>query len=275
MIEVIDRVPTYPGRVTLTPVTGTTNTYDMVRADEPIEEGTPINRALFQSLSDDLSAMLQQINNRLFEICQRVRLNDLVVGSVFSLYENGVLVPYIKLSNNYNSTGRCLAVRKDCVTSDMLTLPEETGFYENCRTDRWLNNEYLSTLDAATLGVLTETPFAAFKTSTYTDTINRKIFLLSHTEYTLSLSRALNSQMYYFSATERRIALLDGTPVNHWTRACEGISAAYYISTDGSLVKGTATTAAGIRPALTLPPDFEVTAFIPSTENVMATAEVI
>lgn len=44
---VVDRVPTYPGRVKLTPVAGTTDTYDMVRADSPIEEGTPLNKALF------------------------------------------------------------------------------------------------------------------------------------------------------------------------------------------------------------------------------------
>lgn len=45
-IEVLDRVPTYPGRVVLTPVSGQDNTYDLVRADSPITEGTPLNKAL-------------------------------------------------------------------------------------------------------------------------------------------------------------------------------------------------------------------------------------
>jgi hypothetical protein len=45
--EVVDRVPTYPGRVKLTPVSGQTNVYDMSRADSPVKEGTPINKALF------------------------------------------------------------------------------------------------------------------------------------------------------------------------------------------------------------------------------------
>lgn len=39
-----DRVPRYPGRVKLTPVSGQTNTYDMVRADQPTQEGTPLNK---------------------------------------------------------------------------------------------------------------------------------------------------------------------------------------------------------------------------------------
>ena len=40
-----DRVPTYPGRVKLTPVLGQENTYEMVRVDEPTQEGTPLNKA--------------------------------------------------------------------------------------------------------------------------------------------------------------------------------------------------------------------------------------
>ena len=49
MIEVKDRIPTYPGRVKMTPVAGQANTYDMVRADEPLEPGTPINKVLLDS----------------------------------------------------------------------------------------------------------------------------------------------------------------------------------------------------------------------------------
>ena len=45
--EVVDRIPTYPGRVKLIPVSGQADTYDLIRADQPITEGTPINKALF------------------------------------------------------------------------------------------------------------------------------------------------------------------------------------------------------------------------------------
>lgn len=51
MLEIKDRIPTYPGRVRLTPVPGQENVYDMVRADEPIEPGTPINKTLFENLA--------------------------------------------------------------------------------------------------------------------------------------------------------------------------------------------------------------------------------
>lgn len=45
-----DRVPLYPGRITLTPVVGTENTFDLLRADEPTEQGTPLDKATFNSI---------------------------------------------------------------------------------------------------------------------------------------------------------------------------------------------------------------------------------
>ena len=48
-----DRISLYPGRVTLTPVPGQTDVYDMTRADEPQEVGTPLNKA---SLLGDIIA---------------------------------------------------------------------------------------------------------------------------------------------------------------------------------------------------------------------------
>lgn len=47
--EIIDRVPLYPGRITLDPVEGKENTWDMKRADEPTVPGTPLNKATFES----------------------------------------------------------------------------------------------------------------------------------------------------------------------------------------------------------------------------------
>lgn len=50
-----DRVPLYPGRVMLTPVPGQENTFDMVRADSPTQEGTQLNKA---NLLKDATAAL-------------------------------------------------------------------------------------------------------------------------------------------------------------------------------------------------------------------------
>lgn len=45
-----DRIPTYPGRIEIIPVEGKPNTYTMKRADEPLEEGTPVDKATFESI---------------------------------------------------------------------------------------------------------------------------------------------------------------------------------------------------------------------------------
>lgn len=50
-----NREPTYPGRVTMTPVAGLANTYDMERADQPLQPGTPLNKA---TLLKDATAAL-------------------------------------------------------------------------------------------------------------------------------------------------------------------------------------------------------------------------
>lgn len=55
-INVEDRVSTYPGRVKLTPVSGEQNVYDMTRADLPLNPGTPVNKVLFDSKADRLTA---------------------------------------------------------------------------------------------------------------------------------------------------------------------------------------------------------------------------
>ena len=54
MTNVVDRVSTYPGRVKLTRADGTIEYVTWERADEPTVAGTPINKALFDSIQADI-----------------------------------------------------------------------------------------------------------------------------------------------------------------------------------------------------------------------------
>lgn len=49
-IEFKDRVPTYPGRIKLSPVANEPDTFIMERADDPMVVGTPVNKAAFDSI---------------------------------------------------------------------------------------------------------------------------------------------------------------------------------------------------------------------------------
>lgn len=64
MIEVKDRIPTYPNRIKLIPVEGEENTYDIQRADQPTEAGTPMNKVLFDSIRNDLKAAVYNNTQR-------------------------------------------------------------------------------------------------------------------------------------------------------------------------------------------------------------------
>ena len=56
-LEFKDRVPLKPGRVKITPEEGTTFYATLERADEPIQEGTPLNARNF----NEMVAMIQSI----------------------------------------------------------------------------------------------------------------------------------------------------------------------------------------------------------------------
>lgn len=49
-MEFVDRVPTHPNRYTMTDENGNVSQVTLVRADEPVVEGTPLNAETFNSL---------------------------------------------------------------------------------------------------------------------------------------------------------------------------------------------------------------------------------
>ena len=286
MIEVLDRVPTYPGRVKLIPVAGQPNVYDMVRADEPIEVGTPINKALFTSIRNDLIALQNSVSNIINDHAYKTTIGNIVVGTEFVLSEGGIQVPFIKLTSEYGGTARSLVIRKDIYKKDMLTTSVQGNNYENCQTDVWLNDEvdgYLSLLQPHVLERILAVPVqTAFGTYPKTvKTVSRKSFLLSLREYGYlqdKVSLYEGDPVAYFNTDDRRSAQYNGVRTNHWTRT--PISGNFYqtycMNTAGNDIEQISyTDVAGIRPAFTLPSDFEIDLSAPDTGNTMATAGVI
>ncbi len=261
MIEVVDRVPTYPGRVKLTPVSGQANTYDMVRADEPIEEGTPINKALFDSLLDELVSLRKYVNDTVFAISQRLPLKDISEGAVIGIYENGVLTPFIVITKNFYQSNRALVLRKDIYKMDSL-FDAGDNFYFNSKADRWLNDEYLTDLDAATQAVISPVDFEISDDSMITN-LNRKVFLMALWEYGLDspIARYEGDPFEYFDSNGKRKAYFNDGAVKHYTRTIDTDNkVALIITTAGGVgqVADPVNTQAGIRPAFTLPLTYEV-----------------
>lgn len=90
-----DRVPLYPGRVTLTPVSGQANTFDLVRADQPTQEGTPLNKA---SLLKDTTAALFGLGTD--------AVPDDVLSQIFAFENNlGNMWVWAKAEPDYSEPG--------------------------------------------------------------------------------------------------------------------------------------------------------------------------
>jgi hypothetical protein len=109
MIDVFDRVPGKPTRIKLIRADGTEEIVTWERADEPVEPGTPINRALFESIKGDVEDRVKKtgdtmtgnldIDNQL----PRVALKGGVANRTAALtqYPTG----NVGLANNNDSNG--------------------------------------------------------------------------------------------------------------------------------------------------------------------------
>lgn len=276
MIEVIDRIPTHPGRVKLTPVDGQENIFDMVRADAPVEPGTPLNKALFDSMRNYIYDAVQAIDNKVFEFSQWAEVGSLPDGSSFGLYENGILTQYIKLKDNYEGTGRPLVIRRHVTHQD--TLYAQKDLYYETAVDSWLNGDFLTRFDDATKNAISAVPIDVVARNDTMTQVSRRVFILSLPEYqsTNSYMPRNGDPVAVFSSDEKRIALYNGVPVAQHTRSSD-----YYfeyfgvITVTGTNARLSANTVAGIRPAFTFPANFNVVVASYSTANVNATAEVI
>lgn len=228
------------------------------------------------------NALQQQVESALFETSQHTQIGDLAIGTELGLYENGVLTPFIKLENNYAGSGRILVIRKNIVKMDTLFASGNT-YYEGSKQDAWLNNEYITTLDAATQNALSNVDVPVVSAAG-NSSISRKAFILSLTEYNQHSTYApssIGNSIAYFNSNARRVARHNGAAVAHWTRSINSLASpptavAISASGDGTGELNTTTTSSyGIRPAFTLPATYEVIGNMPSTANVLATAEVI
>ncbi len=93
----------------MTPVEGQENTYDLVRADEPIEVGTPLNKASL--LSDDTVAALKlqqsnpTVNDALLSLCGKAEIEHGSYIGTGTYGENGKTE--INFSNQANMVVIC------------------------------------------------------------------------------------------------------------------------------------------------------------------------
>lgn len=152
-----DRVPLYPGRVKLTPVSGQSNIYDMERADQSTQEGTKLNKAsllkdataaLFgltsDAVPDDVFAILGKYSQHWWKRRSKQTLPTPSTSTtkvyLSSSYSSGSRVIYYSDSAIVNADGSVSLVNEQSTT---VRSSESTGF-PNCIVlkGKYIRNAY-------------------------------------------------------------------------------------------------------------------------------------
>ena len=292
-----DRIPLYPGRVTLTPVSGQANTFDLVRADQPTQEGTPLSKATFlkdataslfglgaDAVPDDVLNKLSKstLTEKNAKYSETTTIGGVAVGSTIKISVGGMSEDFIVIHQ-----GKPGHLYDNSCNGTWLLMKEPygrrqwnnsyTNDYANSTIHRYLNSTFLNLFESNIKSQIKQVkiPYRPGSgTSTTCNTgangLSSKIFLLSMDEVGVNSvenqPRNEGSKLNYFeygmetSAKNKRIAYSNGIATEWWLRSpfCFSSSNAFRVYSDGVTNSNGCTDAHGIRPAFVLPSTFEV-----------------
>ena len=100
MIDVLNRAPTKPGRIKITHDDGTVEYVTTERADEPVEVGTPIDKALFDKI---ISRLFLTNKYNTPNILVENSINNLSIDEPLDKYEEKQLVRMMVEPQEYDS----------------------------------------------------------------------------------------------------------------------------------------------------------------------------
>lgn len=150
------------------------------------------------------------------------QLGDLEPGTLISINENGVDVPFIVLAHNHHAEGRTTVVRQD-LYHKMVWDSKGATTYADSALDNWLNTGYLNLLAASIQAEISavDIDYTIGGGNNTLSTLNRKIFMLSYTELggTNSYANVEGTAIPYFDSKDKRKAYLNGTADLYWTRS--------------------------------------------------------
>ena len=184
-----------------------------------------------------------------------VPVSDAETETIVNLKESdGKLHPYLYLSNNYESSGAGLLLRKECYHSGNFSTG--SNVFSNSTYDIWCNNTFVEVLDNQVRSKIVEVNIPTVSSTK----IMRKCFPLSLAEY--NLTGAFDPEgksLSYFSTSGRRTSILNDSPETYWTRTGGIAGAAYSITSTGDRGTGIVNTNTyAYRPAFCLPLTFKI-----------------
>lgn len=305
-----DRVPLYPGRVTLTPVSGQANTYDLTRADQPTQEGTPLSKAsllkdataaLFgktnAAVPDDILSLLSKSALAYTEAkYTKTTIGTLAVGKTITMNVGGAAKEFTvvhqgKPSSLYDDSCNGTWLLMKDIYENRVWQRGNINKYESSDIHAYLNSTFINLFDSNIKNAIKQVKLPYRKNGGFGGTdqsgangLSCKIFLLGG--YEVGFTTSDNSyfpvdgaKLSYFesgtgtSANNKRIANLNGSAALWWLRSpyTNDTDRVWYVYSGGNYSRSGASNSGGIRPALILPPTFAV--YTDSSGNIFAEQE--
>lgn len=194
----------------------------------------------------------------------------------FTLYikENDVYVPYIAISDDYG--GGVLLVRKYLLDAYICFNEQKShgsvgGYYPDSRVDQYLTDVFLSQFSTAMQDAILQTPVEVSTVRAVmsggavreTETISRKVFLLSATEMNIKSGMAgqEGKALSYFKGSKNYVVCTeDGVEDAYWLRSAylwDDIQA-WAIGADGKYGGCAVSLSYSLRPAFCLDKDTQI-----------------
>lgn len=188
-------------------------------------------------------------------------------GSANLVYvkEDDQYLPFVVVTDDYS--GDTLLIRKD-VLAEQRRVNDCVSYYKDSEMDRFLNNEYLKRLSEiepyiVSSDIVITADCALGLSGTETETISRKIFLLSCSE--LGLDNLPNAgiegkPLKYFRNVENRKASLNGNTSCWWLRTPNTyyLSCTYVIGANNKIGSTNSYDENGVRPAFCVSGDTRI-----------------
>lgn len=287
-----DREPTYPGRVTLTPVYGLANTYDMERADQPLQEGTPLNKAsllkdataeLFgktnAAVPDDILNLLSKsVLAQMAGKYAKTTIGTIAVGETITLNVSGTPKEFIvvhqgKPSSLYDDSCNGTWLLMKDIYENRAWHSSNSNSYKASTIHSYLNSTFLGLLDSNIQEVVKQVkiPYVngtgGSAVASGANGLPAKIFLLSG--YEVGIGGAIDvpqdgAKLDYFNQNtgtdSKRIAYLNGSATYWWLRSPNtyNTGSVWFVGSSGNYNYSDASYSYGVRPALILPSTFAI-----------------
>lgn len=184
-----------------------------------------------------------------------IPVSDADTETIVNLKESDKkLHSYILLNGNYELSGGCLLLRKDIISmgkyrDDLNTL------YTDSIVDIFCTTTFYNTLDERVQRALID---ANIQIERNLSKISRKVFLLSTTEMQNGVAGS-GTYIPYFSNDDRRIATLNQSPLEYFTRDyARKNSTIHTINESGKISTNSPNNSLGYRPAIVISPEFKL-----------------